>query len=280
MGIQGSLFTSICDSYIHLSRIVVSRDPAGLNGSQRDALSRALSKDVALTVESPSLEEVSICGTLFNDGKTMVEASLDELPSHESNKKKESVDAADDEDVKTGVSKDRNSKKRKQRTGYPSPLALNWIWSGENGISSEWREGSAKSSSRLVHCAGGTLELLSASNGLPQGAASKRKRKLEKDVKEVLPSSSSSSSSSPSSSSSSRLSRMELTRLFRRLQLELIQSHNDSAAEERNGTATTLMTLKESNAEYRRRRELLLSSSHFEGYRPDGPSEAYSFPVL
>ena len=73
---------------------------------------------------------------------------------------------------------------------------------------------------------------------------------------------------------------MELTRLFRRLQLELIQSHNDSAAEERNGTATTLMTLKESNAEYRRRRELLLSSSHFEGYRPDGPSEAYSFPVL
>ena len=259
----------------------MSRDSAGLDDSQRDALSRALSKDEDLTVGSPSLEEVSICGTLFNDGKAMVEASLDELPSHESNKKKESVDAADDEDVKTGVSKDRNSKKRKQRTGYPSPLALNWIWSGENGISNELREGSAKSSSRLVHCAGGTLELLSASTGLPQGAASKRKRKLEIADKK-LSTSSSSSSSLPSSSSISRLSRLEMTRLFRRLQLELIQSHDDSAVKLRNGTATvlTLMTLKESNAEYRRRRELLLSSSHFEGYRPDDPSEAYSFPVL
>jgi hypothetical protein len=231
---------------IYLSSLTVSKDPLASKEAQLAALERALVTRFNINTCLPSLAsarqvDVYICDVIFEEGKTATEAAIMKIPPPIREPEK---------------GKDRNSKARKIRTGYPANSSINWIVAIEGAVN---RRGLINSS--------GSLEIVTSSTGYLQGAGKKRRRDERED--QLL-------MDDPITNDcfgfQSSLSRYELSVLF----LHVLHSKLVVGFTTRN---LTLYGMKLLNEEHRSRRAVLLAHPFFSSYLTDDPAQNYAFKL-
>ena len=250
---QGSLITLFADP-IFLSTVVVSADPQAYLESQQQALERAIVRRIETSL-IPEVIFQPVCLVsrehVFVNGKAETEARLSRCEMPHGAK---------------GTS-DRNSRRRKERCGYPAGFSMNWILNVPHGH--------RVSEKHTVECKGGSLEVTIGSTGYVQGSGKKRNRCGGSNVLcDPL---------DPKQDTlfgfQSRLSRYEMAVLFLELCNKCMQQEMFGELL-KDGKSLCFQDMKELNAIYRSSRRHMLSNEAFKAYLCDDPSDKYQFKLL